>query len=151
MVYLQKYAVYKECRIFFSQCSAILPVALSPRCVSGMKLAVTVSLLTYTHEASYMWSKACIGSLPVGRTRILKTYRISLSLSSDTEEQFPTSKLVYVTVCPEKVGSHSSLPSIRQSLSLNSAMSITFMMVIVAVWSSLHTIEPVGIPVENNN
>lgn len=111
----------------------ILPVALSLRCVSGMKLAVTVSLFTYRHEASNIWSTACIGSLPVGSTRILNTYMISLSLSSDVEEQFPTSKLVYVTVCPENVGSHSSLSSIRQSLSLNSSMSMTFMMVMVTV------------------
>ena len=129
----------------------ILPVSLSLRSVRGMKLAVVVLLFTYAHEASNIWSTACIGSLPAGNTRILNTYKISLSLSSDLEEQFPTSKLVYVTVCPENVGSHSSLLSIRQSLSSNSAMSLTFMMVMVTVWLSLHTIEPVGVPVEDKS
>ena len=129
----------------------LLPVTLSRRCTSGTKLAVTVSLFTYTHEASNIWSTACIGPLPVGSTRILNTYRISLSLSSDLEEQFPTGKLVYVTVCPENAGSHSSLSLIRQSLSLNSPMSMTFMMVIVTVWLSLHTTEPVGVPVEDKS
>ena len=129
----------------------LLPVTLSSRCVSGVKLAVTVPLFTYTQEASNIWSTACIGPLPVGSTRILNTYRISLSLSWDVEEQFPTSKLVYVTVSSENVGWHSSLSSIRQSLSLNASRSITFMMVMVTVWSSLHKIEPVGEPVKDKS
>ena len=62
------------------------------------------------------------------------------------EAHVATCKLLYVTVVPANVGSHSVLLSIRQSLSLNAAMSVTFTMVIVAVWSLLQTMEPVEIP-----
>ena len=67
-------------------------------------------------------------------------------LSSEIEAQSATCKLVYVTVVSMNVGSHSVLLSIRQSLSLNASMSVTFVMVIVTVWLALQTIELVDMP-----